>query len=136
ATLVVGMLDLANGAGVAVLGPLPQGLPHLSIPVITLEDVVPVLFGSVAVALVAFADTSVLSRTYAARVGTTVNPSQEMVALGITNLATGLFQGFPISSSSSRTPVAEAAGSRTQVTGVVGAIAIAVLLVAAPNLLH
>src|SRR5690606_4958310 len=84
----------------------------------------------------AFADTSVLSRTYAARVGTTVNPSQEMVALGITNLATGLFQGFPISSSSSRTPVAEAAGSRTQVTGVVGAIAIAVLLVAAPNLLH
>lgn len=136
ATLVVGMLDLADGASVAVLGPLPQGLPRLSIPVITLDDVAPVLFGSVAVALVAFADTSVLSRTYAARVGTTVNPSQEMVALGITNLATGLFQGFPISSSSSRTPVAEAAGSRTQVTGVVGAIAIAVLLVAAPNLLH
>jgi len=89
----------------------------------------------VAVALVAFADTSVLSRTYAARLRTPVDPNQEMVGLGVANLAAGLFQGFPISSSSSRTPVAEAAGARTQLTGVVGAIAIALLLVLAPALL-
>ena len=136
ATLLVGLLDLANGAGVAVLGPLPQGLPRPSLPFITMDDLVPVLFGSIAVALVAFADTSVLSRTYAARMGTAASPSQEMVALGVANLAAGFFQGFPISSSSSRTPVAEAAGAKTQLTGVVGAVAIAVLLVAAPNLLH
>src|SRR6516165_410587 len=70
-------------------------------------DLVPVLIGGCAIALVSFADTSVLSRTYAARLGDDVDPNQEMVGLGAANLATGFFQGFPISSSSSRTPVAE-----------------------------
>jgi MFS superfamily sulfate permease-like transporter len=88
------------------------------------------------VALVSFADTSVLSRTYAARLRTRVAPNQEMVGLGAANVAAGLFQGIPISSSSSRTPVAEAAGAKTQLTGVVGALAIALLLVFAPNLLQ
>jgi MFS superfamily sulfate permease-like transporter len=59
-----------------------------------------------------------------------------MVGLGLANLATAFFQGFPVSSSSSRTPVAEAAGSRTQLTGVVGALAIALLLMFAPGLLR
>src|SRR5262249_5342942 len=94
------------------------------------------LTGGVAVALVSFADTSVLSRTYAARMRTPVDPNQEMVALGAANLAAGFFHGFPISSSSSRTPVAEAAGAKTQLTGVVGALAIALLLILAPNLLE
>ena len=85
-------------------------------------------------ALASFADTSVLSRTYAARTRTKVDPSQEMVALGAANLAAGFFQGFAISSSSSRTPVAEAAGARTQLTGVVGAVSVALLLVVAPDL--
>ena len=59
-----------------------------------------------------------------------------MVGLGAANLAAGFFQGFPISSSSSRTPVAEAAGARTQLTGVVGALSVALLLLVAPNLLQ
>ncbi|AWY38947.1 STAS domain-containing protein [Pseudomonas putida] len=136
ATIVVGMLDLAARAGVSVLGQLPQGLPAFAIPWITREDIVPVIIGGCAVALVSFADTSVLSRVYAARTRTYVDPNQEMAGLGFANLAAGFFQGFPISSSSSRTPVAEAAGSKTQVTGVVGALAVAVLLMAAPNLLE
>jgi high affinity sulfate transporter 1 len=136
ATIVVGALDLAARAGVSVLGPLPQGLPVFAIPWITYADIVPVLTGGIAVALVSFADTSVLSRSYAARTGTYVDPNQEMVGLGAANLAAGFFQGFPISSSSSRTPVAEAAGARTQLTGVVGALAVALLLVAAPDLLQ
>ena len=123
-------------AGVAVLGPLPQGLPAFAIPWITYADLAPVLIGGCAVALVSFADTSVLSRAYAARTGTYVDPNQEMVGLGAANLAAGFFQGFPISSSSSRTPVAEAAGAKTQVTGVVGALAVALLLVVAPDLLQ
>src|SRR6201988_2019296 len=133
ATVVVGVLDL--GADIAVLGPLPQGLPAFAIPWITYEDIVPVVIGGAAVALVSFADTSVLSRTYAARTRTAVDPNQEMIGLGAANLAAGFFQGFPISSSSSRTPVAEAAGAETQLTGVVGAIAVALLLMFAPNLL-
>jgi high affinity sulfate transporter 1 len=136
ATAVVGVLDLGSRYSVAVLGPLPEGLPGFAIPWITYGDIVPVLVGGCAIALVSFADTSVLSRVYAARLGTHVNPNQEMVGLGAANLATGFFQGFPISSSSSRTPVAEAAGARTQLTSVVGAVAIAILLLVAPNLLQ
>lgn len=136
ATLMVSVLDLATGTGVRVLGSLPQGLPGLAFPAITSADLVPVLLGGLAVALVSFADTSVLSRTYAARAGAYVNPNQEMVGLGAANLAAGLFQGFPISASSSRTPVAAAAGARTQLTGIVGAVAVAALLMAAPNLLR
>ena len=136
ATFMVSVLDLATGTGVRVLGSLPQGLPGLAFPAITSADLVPVLLGGLAVALVSFADTSVLSRTYAARAGAYVNPNLEMVGLGAANLAAGLFQGFPISASSSRTPVAAAAGARTQLTGIVGAVAVAALLMAAPNLLR
>src|SRR5262249_33749968 len=106
------------------------------LPLVPLDSLVSILMGGVAVALVSFADTSVLSRTYAARLRAPVDANQEMVGLGIANLAAGFFQGFPISSSSSRTPVAEAAGARTQLTGVVGALAIALLLMAAPALLQ
>ena len=136
ATIVVGAMDLAARAGVSVLGSLPQGLPAFAIPWIAYTDIGPVLIGGLAVALVSFADTSVLSRSYAARTRTYVDPNQEMVGLGAANVAAGFFQGFPISSSSSRTPVAEAAGARTQLTGVVGALSVALLLLVAPDLLQ
>jgi high affinity sulfate transporter 1 len=136
ATVLVAAFDLAKRFGVSVLGLLPQGLPAPRLPLIQVEHLGPILMGGVAVALVSFADTSVLSRTYAARLRTPVDPNQEMIGLGVANLAAGFFQGFPISSSSSRTPVAEAAGARTQLTGVVGALAIALLLVLAPELLQ
>ena len=136
ATAIVGILGLAKSAGVSVLGPLPQGLPSFQIPWINPTDITTVLSGGLAVALISFADTSVLSRAYAARTRTYVDPNQELVGLGAANLATGFFQGFPVSSSSSRTPVAEAAGAKTQMTGVVGALAVALLIIAAPNLLQ
>jgi high affinity sulfate transporter 1 len=136
ATVVVAGFDLAARTGLSVLGPLPQGLPGPRLPLVPAESLESIVIGGVAVALIAFADTSVLSRTYAARLRTPVDPNQELVALGAANIAAGFFQGFPISSSSSRTPVAEAAGARTQLTAVVGALAIAVLLVLAPTLLR
>jgi high affinity sulfate transporter 1 len=135
-TAIVGALDLASRYDIAVLGSLPQGLPGFVVPWIGYADLGPVLIGGCAIALVSFADTSVLSRAYAARTGTHVDPNQEMVGLGAANLATGFFHGFPISSSSSRTPVAEAAGARTQLTSVVAALVIAFLLLTAPNLLQ
>ena len=135
ATVVVGILNLDVTAGVKVLGPLPEGLPSFAFPIVNFAHLGEIIVGGCAVAIVAFADTSVLSRTYAAKIRTPVDPNQEMIGLGAANLAAGLFQGFPISSSSSRTPVAEAAGAKTQLTGVVGAIAVALLLMFAPNLL-
>ena len=139
ATLVSAGWDLAHTAHIAVLGPLPQGLPLPRLPqppLVSGQDLARLLPGAVIIALLSFADTSVLSRALAARRHSRVSLDQEMLALGAANLAAGLFQGFSISSSSSRTPVAEAAGSCTQLTGLVGAVAIAGLLVLAPNLLR
>ena len=135
ATLAVGWLDLSTRFGVSVLGEMPRGLPALTIPVLSLQDVGALSAAAVAIAVVSFADTSVLSRVYAAKHRTYVDPNQEMIGLGVANLAAGVFQGFPISSSASRTPVAEASGAKTQLTGVVGALAIILLLVSAPALL-
>lgn len=140
ATLVVTLQNLASTnaahAAVPVLGALPQGLPGLALPSMGTHDIAPVLLGGLAVALISFADTSVLSRTYAMRTASFVDPSQEMVGLGAANVAAGLFQGFPISASASRTPVAEAAGARTQLSGVVGALAVGAVLLMAPGLLR
>jgi len=136
ATAAVGVLGLDVHGNVAVLGPLPQGLPEFAIPWINFNDIVSVVIGGCAVALVSFADTSVLSRAYAGRTGDHVDPNQELVGLGAANLATGFFQGFPVSSSASRTPVAESAGACTQLANVIGALTVALLLVAAPNLLQ
>ena len=85
ATAIVALLDLEVRADVSVLGPLPQGLPTFAVPWITYGDIVPVLIGGGAVALISFADTSVLSRTYAARLGTKVDPNQEIIGLGAAN---------------------------------------------------
>jgi len=135
ATLAVALLGL-DRLGVVILGDLPQGLPKLSVPMPTLREVGALCAPAVGIAVVSFADTSVLSRVYSTKMRAWVDPNQEMIGLGAANLAAGVFQGFPISSSSSRTPVADASGSKTQLTGVVGALAIALLLVFAPRLLH
>ena len=135
ATVVTAYFDLSSQAGVAVIGVLPQGLPGFTIPRISLQEVGPLLVGAISIAVVAFADTSVLSRSLAARSSQPVNPNQELIGLGAANVAAGFFQGFSISSSSSRTPVAESAGSKTQLTGITGAVVIALLLVFAPSLL-
>ena len=136
ATLVVAALHLETRTGVSVLGPLPRGLPQPRLPLVGINDLQPILTGGLAIALVSFVDTSVLSRTYATRLRTPVDPNQEIVGLGIANLAAAFFQGFPISSSSSRTPVAAAAGARTQLTGILAAVAVALLLMFAPNFLQ
>ena len=134
-TLISWALDLHSTADLRVLGVLPQGLPRLQLTGVTLQDAVALMPAALMMALLVFTDTSVLSRSLALRSGDQVNPNQEIMALGMANLGAGLFQGFPISASSSRTPVAQAAGAQTQLASVVGALAIAALLVWAPDLL-
>jgi len=136
ATLVSALLELSTTAGLKVIGPMPHGLPVPALPQVGWQEVEQLVAGGAVIALLSFADTSVLSRSLAARANVRVDQNQEMLALGMANLASGLFQGFSISSSASRTPVAEAAGARTQMAGVVGALAIAVLLFVAPGLLR
>ena len=136
ATVAVGVFGLAQRYDLSVVGPLPKGLPSFEIPSVSADDLGTLVAGAIGIALVSFADTSVLSRTFAIRAGYRVDPNQELVALGAANVAGGFFQGFSVSASSSRTPVAEAAGARTQVTGLVGAAAIALLLLFFPNLVQ
>lgn len=138
ATAVSALFNLSETAGLDVIGPVPPGLPLPTLPFegVTLADLRTLAPGAAIVALLTFADTSVLSRTLAKRSGQRVNPDQEMLALGSANLAAGLMQGFPINSSYSRTPVAVGAGAQTQLACLVGAAIIALLLVLAPGLLR
>jgi len=121
-------------ASVPVVGALPQGLPAPALGGLTWADVASLILPAAGIALVAFTDSAVLSRALAARRGETVSGSQEMSGIGIANIAGGLLGGFPVSASSSRTPVAEQAGSRTQLTGVVGAALLIAFILLAPGL--
>jgi MFS superfamily sulfate permease-like transporter len=122
----VSMFDLTE-EGVKVIGVLPEGLPSLAIPTVELADLGALFSGALGIALVAVADTTVLSRALAAQRDETVDPNQELCALGVANLAAGLFQGFSISSSASRTPVAVEAGARSQLTPLVAFAGVALL---------
>ncbi|HEY7451740.1 MAG TPA: SulP family inorganic anion transporter [Candidatus Limnocylindria bacterium] len=137
--VVVGGIALVAALGleddIATVGAVPPGLPAFSIPPIPVEGLQEIALGALAIALVAFTDTSVLSRSYGTRLGERVSQDQELFALGTVNVAAGLFQGFPLSSSSSRTPAAEEAGARTQLTGVAAAIVLGLILLFATGLL-
>lgn len=119
---------------VAVIGSLPGGVPAPSLAHLQLGDVFALVPAAVGLAIVTFGDSSALSRTFAMVDGHDVDKDQEMVAVGAANLACGALGGFPISASSSRTPVARESGARTQLTGVVGAAVVALLLLVAPGL--
>ncbi|WP_081070010.1 SulP family inorganic anion transporter [Burkholderia cepacia] len=121
--------------GIATVGTLPAGAPVPHLPVVSVADLGALASGAVAVALVSFADISMLSRALSARSGETPDRNQELIALGAANLLAGMMQGCAVSSSASRTPVAIAAGAQSQVTNLVAAACITILLVAAPALL-
>ena len=113
---------------VATVGTLPEGLPTPELPWTGISDVVPLLVAAVGITLVSLTDTIALSTSFNARRGEEVKPNQEMIGIGTANVAAGLFQGFAISSSSSRTAVAEQSGAKTQLTGIVGAAVVVLLL--------
>lgn len=132
AIIVVALCGWSDDLPVA--GAMPRGFPTPALGGITVSDALHLIGPAFGIALIAFADTSVLSRTFAARAGTTVNGSQEMAAVGVANVTTGFLGGFAVSASSSRTPVAEQAGARTQLTSVVGAVLIVVFILLAPGI--
>jgi high affinity sulfate transporter 1 len=120
--------------GVSLVGVLPKGFPPLTIPHIPLADLGPLFAGALGIALVSLADTISTASAFAARTGQEINGNQEMIGIGAANLAAGLFQGFPVSTSGSRTAVAERSGAKTQFTGVTGAVLIVLMIVLVPGL--
>jgi high affinity sulfate transporter 1 len=127
------VFDLAKH-GVSLVGVLPKGFPPLTIPDVRLSDLGPLFAGALGIALVSLADTISTASAFAARTGQEIDGNGEMIGIGAANLAAGLFQGFPVSTSGSRTAVAERSGSKTQLTGVTGAALIILMIVFVPGL--
>ena len=127
------MFDLAEPRRLAG-GQLPKGFPPLTVPN-PVSDLPLLVAGALGIVLVALADTISTASAFAARTGQEVDGNGEMIGIGAANVAAGLFQGFPVSTSGSRTAVAEQAGAKTQLTGVVGAALIVLMLVLVPGLL-
>ncbi|HET9968189.1 MAG TPA: sulfate permease, partial [Streptosporangiaceae bacterium] len=127
------VFDLAKH-GVSLIGVLPKGFPPLTIPGIRLSDLGLLFAGALGIALVSLADTISTASAFAARTGQEIDGNGEMIGIGVANLAAGLFQGFPVSTSGSRTAVAERSGARTQLTGVTGAALIILMIVFVPGL--
>jgi high affinity sulfate transporter 1 len=122
--------------GVSLVGPLPQGFPPFTLPSVPLSDMALLVAGAVGIAVVSLTDTISTSSAFAARAGQEVDGDREMIGIGAANIAAGFFQGFPVSTSGSRTAVAEQAGAKTQLTGLVGALAITLMLLVTPGLLR
>ena len=141
AVLIMVVLAIASASvfqladhGVSLVGVLPKGFPPLTIPHVRLSDLGLLFAGALGIALVSLADTISTASAFAARTGQEVRGNQEMIGIGAANLAAGLFQGFPVSTSGSRTAVAERSGAKTQLTGVTGAALIILMIVFIPGL--
>lgn len=122
--------------GVEVVGMLPQGFPLPALPKASLEDLPVLMATALGISLVAVGDTISTSAGFAARRGYDVDGDQELVGIGSANLLAGLFQGFPVSTSGSRTAVAEQSGAKTQLTGVAAALTVLAMLLFVPGLVQ
>ena len=131
ATVVSAVFDLA-AKGVKTVGPLPQGLPSPRSPGPARADLATLAAAAFGIVLVSLTDTIATSSSFAARRGDEVDADQEMIGMGGSNVAAGLFQGFAISASGSRTAVAEQSGAKSQVTGLVGAGVVSLMLLLFP----
>jgi len=135
AIAVTVIFDLA-AKGVDIVGVLPQGFPAPSFPKVALADLPLLVGGALGMSLVAIGDTISTSAGFAARRGDEVDSNQELVGIGSANLLAGIFSGFPVSTSSSRTAVAEQSGAKSQLTGIVSAILVLVMLLFFPGLVQ
>jgi sulfate permease, SulP family len=126
ATAVVATFGL-TGRGVSVVGPIPGRLPVPALPDIGWHELQELLLPAFSVMIVAFTDDVLTARSFA-RHGELVRANQEFLALGVANAGASVLQGFPVSSSATRTAIAEAAGSRTQVYSLAVAASVLVVL--------
>ena len=117
-TLAVYGLDLVNH-GVAIVGDIPAGLPHLSFPRFQLSDITSLAPDAAALAVIMFAESVAGARAFAAKHGYEVDANQELIALGVSNLGAGILQGFSGDASLSRSAVADSSGARSQLVNLV-----------------
>jgi high affinity sulfate transporter 1 len=115
--------------GIRIVGHVPTGLPRPSFPGIAITDAQDLVTGGLAIAMVGLAEGLAAARLFGARLSDRIDTNQELVANGFADLLSGLVSGMPVAGSLSKTAVADRAGSRTQITGVVAAtLSLAALL--------
>ncbi len=136
AAIAVTVLFDLSAKGVDLVGMLPQGFPSPSFPKVETSDLAPLATAALGITLVAIGDTISTSAGFASRREYEIDSDQEMVGIGSANLLAGLFQGFPVSTSGSRTAVAEQSGAKTQLTGVVAAALVLAMLLSFPGLVR
>jgi len=124
---VVVLFDLQD-RGVTVVGPIPRELPSLQLPDIEPDDLRELVPAALGIAMVAFTDNILTARAFQARHASGLDSNQELLAIGAANLAVGAAQGFPVSSSGSRTAIGDSMGSRSQLYSI-AALAMVVLAV-------
>jgi sulfate permease, SulP family len=127
ATAASWLLDFAQ-RGIAVVGEIPSGLPHFKIPIPHLGDTLHLLPAALGIFFVSFADEILTARAFAGKHGQRVNAGQELQAMGVGNIAAAITQSFPIGASGSRTAVNDQMGGRTQISGIIGAGVIVLVL--------
>ena len=135
AILVATFSNLA-AQGVATVGLLPQGFPAPAFPRVQLADLPILMATALGISLVAIGDTISTSAGFAARRGYEIDSDQEMLGIGAANLFAGFFSGFPVSTSGSRTAVAEQSGAQTQLTGVLAGLLVLAMLLFVPGLVR
>ncbi|GAB1516719.1 SulP family inorganic anion transporter [Actinophytocola sp. KF-1] len=123
ATAVFSLRD----SGVAVIGTIPAAVPVPGLPAVSGADVLALLLPAVGVAVVGYSDNVLTARSFAIRNGYRIDANSELLALGTANVTAGVLQGFPVSSSASRTAIGDSTGSRSQVHSLV-AVAVVVLV--------
>ena len=128
AAAAVAVLSLQD-SGVVLVGDIPGGLPAVGLPAVGADDLSALLVPALGVMIVAYVDNVLTARAFATRNGYRIDPNQELLALGVTNLAVGCAQGFPVSSSGSRTVVGDALGSRSQLHSLVALGSVVLALV-------
>ncbi|MGF1541609.1 MAG: SulP family inorganic anion transporter [Pleurocapsa sp.] len=126
-TIAVALFQL-DTRGVAVVGIIPAGLPHPVIPQVSIEDLEALMTSAVGIAIVGYSDNVLTARVFANRNNYKIDPNQELLALGVANIANGLMQGFPISSSGSRAVIGDSLGSKSQLFSLVAAVAVILVL--------
>ncbi|MCO7566311.1 SulP family inorganic anion transporter [Pseudomonas sp. S 311-6] len=126
-TLLAGLFGL-DRFGVAILGPVPAGIPELAWPQSNLAETKSLLRDALGIATVSFCSAMLTARSFAARHGYAINANHEFVALGVSNLAAGISQGFAISGADSRTAVNDMVGGKSQLVGIIAALVIALIL--------
>jgi high affinity sulfate transporter 1 len=134
--IIVSALVGFEDMGIHVVGEIPAGLPELGLPEVTADQVLALLPGAIAIALVAFAESVATARTYASKFNYKVNADQELIALGAANAGAGISQGFVVDGSLSKTAASTDAGAKSQMVSILAAVIIVITIVALTPLFY